>query len=87
MAQAKRIGELWHAAPRSVGCEIGEAAEFEAPLLVETLRQMHRAIEETDSKIDETCQYFNHLSRFKRMQYRATLIHQQGLTHNNVHVG
>jgi len=58
-AQAKRITELWHAAPRSVGCEIGEAAEFEAPLLVETLGRIRQAIEETDSKIEETCRLFS----------------------------
>ena len=58
-AQAKRITDVWHAARRSVGCEVGEAAEFEAPLLVETLGQIRGAIHSTDSRIEETCRLFD----------------------------
>lgn len=57
-AQARRITNLWRAAPRSVGCEVGEAAEFEASLLVETLQNVRRNINATDVRIEETCRQF-----------------------------
>jgi len=57
-AQAKRLRNLLDTAPDSIGCEVGEGAEFEAQLLVETLTGVRDAKKRTDARIEETCRQF-----------------------------
>jgi transposase len=56
--QANRLVRLFHAAPESVGCEIGEGAEFEAGLLVDSLARVREEMKRTDERIEETCRQF-----------------------------
>jgi transposase len=56
--QVKRLREIWQKAIDSVGCEAGEAVEFEAKLLGEELKQIREALKDTDGKIEEICQQF-----------------------------
>lgn len=51
ISQHKRLGAIWEKAPGSIGCDVGEAVEFEAEVLVETLRRIKEAIKSTDWRI------------------------------------
>ena len=42
----------------SVGCEVGEGAEFEAKVMVEGLRQIRESLRAVDEKIQEICSGF-----------------------------
>jgi transposase len=51
MSQHKRLRAVWERASESIGCDVGEAVEFEAEVLVETLRRIREAIKTTDYRI------------------------------------
>jgi len=51
--QLKRLAKIHHLACESVGCEMGEANEFEAHMLVDMLRTVGKRIEETKDLIEE----------------------------------
>ena len=53
ISQHKRLRAIWEMAPQSIGCDVGEAVEFEAELLVDTLRRIREAIKRTDQKIKD----------------------------------
>jgi transposase len=57
-SQEKRLQAIWKLAVDSVGCEAGEAVEFEARVMVEGLREIQKAIEEIEEKIKEVCSPF-----------------------------
>jgi transposase len=50
-----RLEWIWKKAVDSIGCTAGEAAEFEAQVLVEELRHIRDVIKETDVKIKDLC--------------------------------
>jgi len=58
IAHQKRLKAIWEKAVASIGCEAGEAAEFEAKVLVEGLEQVREALRATDSKIEDICLQF-----------------------------
>ena len=58
IGQQKRLRDIWEKAPRSIGCEPGEALGFEAKLMVEGLQQVRDAIQITDGKILQVCLNF-----------------------------
>ena len=58
ISQRQRLKTIWQMAPNSVGCEAGQAAQFEARLLVESLAQLRESISATDTKIKEICLQF-----------------------------
>jgi transposase len=53
--QQGRLKWIWKKAIDSIGCTAGEAAEFEAEVLVEELRHIREVIKETDAKIKDVC--------------------------------
>jgi transposase len=58
LAQQKRLQAVWKLASDSIGCEAGEALEFEAKVMVETLEQIRDSIRATDHKIEDICLQF-----------------------------
>lgn len=58
IGQHKRLKAIWNKAVDSVGCEVGEAVEFEAKITVEGLRQIRQAIRATNDKIEDICLQF-----------------------------
>ncbi len=58
LAQQKRLQAVWKLASDSIGCEAGEALEFEAKVMVETLEQIRDSIGATDHKIEDICLQF-----------------------------
>lgn len=57
--QHRRLKTIWEKAVESIGCEVGDAVEFEAKILVEGLKQIREAIRFTDAKIKEICLQFS----------------------------
>lgn len=55
MGQQGRLEWIWKKAVASIGCDAGEAAEFEAKVMVEELRHIREVIKETDAKIKDVC--------------------------------
>ncbi len=53
--QQERLEWIWKKAGDSIGCDAGEAAEFEAKVMVEELRHIREIIKETDAKIKDVC--------------------------------
>jgi len=53
--QQERLEWIWKKAFDSIGCDAGEAAEFEAKVMVEELRHIREVIKETDAKIKDVC--------------------------------
>jgi len=53
--QQERLRAIWQKASASIGCEVGEAVEFEAKLMVEGLKQIREALGATEAKIAEIC--------------------------------
>jgi len=58
IGQQNRLEWIWKKAVASIGCDVGEAAEFEAKVMVEELRHIRAIIKETDAKIKEICVKF-----------------------------
>jgi len=58
IGQQERLQAIWKMAADSIGCDAGEAVEFEAKVLVEGLEQIREAIRATDNKIEDLCLQF-----------------------------
>jgi transposase len=58
IAQQKRLHAIWKNAIDSVGCEAGEALEFEAKVMVEELQRIREVICATEDKIEDICLQF-----------------------------
>lgn len=58
IAQQKRLQAVWKLASDSIGCDAGEAVEFEAKVMVEELQRMREAIRATEEKIEDICLRF-----------------------------
>ena len=56
--QQGRLEWIWKKAVYSIGCDAGEAVEFEAKVMVEELRHIRDVIKETDVKIKDVCVRF-----------------------------
>jgi len=65
--QQERLKWIWKKAVDSIGCDAGEAAEFEAKVMVEELRHIREVIKGTDSKIKDVC------VRFSEYDYLLTI--------------
>jgi len=65
--QQGRLEWIWKKAVDSIGCDAGEAAEFEAKVMVEELRHIREIIKETDAKIKDIC------IRFPEYDYLLTI--------------
>jgi len=65
--QQGRLEWIWKKAVDSIGCDAGEAAEFEAKVMVEELRHIREVIKETDAKIKDLC------VRFPEYDYLLTI--------------
>lgn len=55
IAQSLRLRKIHRLAVESIGCPMGRAAEFEAGLLVEKLKQVRQQIKETKELIEDAC--------------------------------
>lgn len=58
LSRQERLKAIWQEAAESIGCEVGEALEFEAQMMVEGLKELRGAIKTTDEKIKEVCLHF-----------------------------
>lgn len=58
IAQKLRLRKIHGLAAESIGCPMGRAAEFEASLLVEKLKQVRQQIEETQNLIEDVSNDF-----------------------------
>jgi transposase len=56
--QSERLRTILQMARGSVGCPVGEAAEFEAKVMVEGLKETRQWIAETQGQIEERCKQF-----------------------------
>jgi transposase len=65
--QQDRLEWIWKKAVDSIGCDAGEAAEFEAKVMVEELGHIRGIIKETDAKIKDIC------VRFPEYNYLLTI--------------
>jgi transposase len=65
--QQGRLEWIRKKAVDSIGCDVGEAAEFEAKVMVEELRHTREVIKETDAKIKDVC------VRFPEYDYLLTI--------------
>jgi transposase len=62
LAKKKRLDDIKKLAIASIGCQMGEGANFDAKIMVEGLRYIRKAIKATEDKIEETCQQFREYS-------------------------
>jgi len=58
LVKKKRLDDIQKLAIASIGCEMGEGAGFDAKIMVEGLRHIRKAIQDTENKIEETCKQF-----------------------------
>src|SRR5512147_948399 len=58
VGKERRLQAIWKLAVDSVGCEAGEAVEFEAKVMVEGLKQIRDSMEQIEEKIQEVCSLF-----------------------------
>jgi len=65
--QQGRLEWIWQKSVDSIGCDAGEAAEFEAKVMVEELLHIRELIKETDAKIKDVC------VRFPEYDYLLTI--------------
>ncbi len=65
--QGDRLRSIWEEAISSMGCDVGEAVEFEAEVLVESLNTTRQAIKVTDERIK------NMACRLPEFQYLLTI--------------
>ena len=56
--QAKRLRTIWEDANESIGCEAGNAMQFEAKLMVEDLQNIKDSIKKVDVQIKNICTGF-----------------------------
>jgi transposase len=62
IAQTLRLRKIHGLATESVGCPMGPAAEFEANLLVEKLKQVRQQVQKTNDLIEDFCLEFSEYS-------------------------
>jgi transposase len=55
MGQERRLKSIWGMAIDSIGCEAGDALDFEAKLMVEDLEQVKDSIKVVDDHIEDIC--------------------------------
>ncbi len=48
----RRVGAVWRAAVDSIGCTMGEAASFEAQVMVDSLKQLRQTIKLVEDKLE-----------------------------------
>jgi hypothetical protein len=58
LARERRTGAIWRAAVDSIGCTMGEAASYEAQVMVDSLKQIRKAIKDVDDKLEDACLLF-----------------------------
>jgi len=58
LAKGRRVGTIWRAAVDSVGCTMGEAASFEAQVMVDSLKQIRQTIKSVEEKLEDACMEF-----------------------------
>jgi transposase len=58
LAQQKRLTAIWEKAGHSIGCEAGDALEFEATVLEKELQRIRESIRATEQKIEGICLQF-----------------------------
>ncbi len=56
--QRQRLQQIHEKAASSIGCTVHPSVVFEAQVLLESLRQLHATLVETDKKIAEVCERF-----------------------------
>ncbi len=56
--QRQRLREIHQKAASSIGCRVHPSVGFEAKVLLESLRQLHTLLQETDKRITEVCERF-----------------------------
>jgi transposase len=59
IGQAKRLKAIWEMAVDSIGCEVGQAMDFEAKLMVEDLNQVRNSIHAVEDNIEDICLGFH----------------------------
>jgi transposase len=64
IAQKQRLEKIHRLAAESVGCPMGPAAEFEATLLVEKLREVRGQVKKTADLMEDYCMEFTEYSIF-----------------------
>jgi transposase len=58
LAKDRRVGAIWRMAVDSVGGTMGEAASFEAQVMVDSLKQIRQAIKSVEDKLEDACLVF-----------------------------
>ncbi len=58
LAKERRIGAIWRSAVDSVGCTMGEAASFEAQVMVDSLKQIRQTIKSVEDRLEDACLEF-----------------------------
>ncbi len=58
LAKGRRTGAIWRAAVNSIGCTMGEAASFEAQVMVDSLQQIRQTIKSVEDKLEDACLQF-----------------------------
>jgi transposase len=58
LAKERRLGTIWRTAVNSIGCTMGEAASFEAQVMVDNLRQLRQTIKLVEEKLEDACMEF-----------------------------
>jgi transposase len=58
LAKERRLGTIWRTAVNSIGCTMGEAASFEAQVMVDSLRQLRQTIKLVEEKLEDACMEF-----------------------------
>ena len=55
LAKDRRVGVIWRTAVDSIGCAMGEAASFEAQVMVDSLKQIRQTIKSVEDKLENVC--------------------------------
>jgi len=58
LAKDRRVGTIWRTAVDSIGCTMGEAASFEAQVMVDSLKQIRQTIKSVEDKLEDACLEF-----------------------------
>jgi transposase len=58
LAKGRRVGTIWRTAVDSIGCTMGEAASFEAQVMVDSLKQIRQTIKSVEEKLEDACMEF-----------------------------
>ena len=58
LAKSRRTGTIWRAAVDSIGCTMGEAASYEAQVMVDSLKQLRQSIKAVEDKLEDACMEF-----------------------------